>query len=51
MKKMPKTDGEKVLKIAFEYGLVFAEVARQQKIVLTKELTEKMEKIFLSELK
>jgi hypothetical protein len=50
-RKMPKLGGETVLKIAFEYGLVFSEVAREQKIEITKELSERMEKIFLSELK
>lgn len=47
--KLPKFYSEQKLLLAFEYGLVISEVARQQNIEVTKELSERSEKMLLNE--
>jgi hypothetical protein len=51
--KLPKPPiyGKKTLRLCFEFGLVLAEVARDKKISLTSEISERAEKILINELK
>jgi hypothetical protein len=43
--------GKKTLQIAFEFGLVLSEVARERKVKLTPEMSVKAEDILIQELK
>lgn len=43
--------GNKTVRLAFEFGLVLSEVAKERKIEITPEITARAEKIFLEELK
>lgn len=43
--------GNSEVKLAFEFGLVLSEVAREQKIELTEEISTRAEDILLEELK
>ena len=43
--------GNQTLKIALEFGVVLSEVAKEQKIKLTPEITERAEDILIKELK
>jgi hypothetical protein len=42
--------GNKTLKIAFEFGVVLSEVAKEKEIKLTPEISERAEKILINEL-
>ena len=48
--KRPPLYGKKTLKIAFEFGLVLSEVAREKKVELTSELSIRAEDILIQEL-
>jgi hypothetical protein len=48
---MPKFYTKKHIELAFEYGLIFSDVANNMKVDLTPELSERMEKILISEFK
>ena len=41
--------GKKKLKLAFEYGLTIADVAKQQNVELTPEIIDRAEHIILEE--
>lgn len=43
--------GNKTIKLAFEFAVVFFETARELKKELTREMIEKAESIFLNEIK
>ena len=43
--------GKKTLKLALEFGVVLSEVAKERKIEIKPETTEKAEEIFINELK
>jgi hypothetical protein len=43
--------GDKSLKLAFEFGLVLSEAAKDMKKELTPEISERAEKIFIQELR
>ena len=42
--------GNKTLRLAFEFGLVLSEVAKQSNVELTKEITARAEKVFINEI-
>ncbi len=42
---------KKVIKIAFEFGLVLSEVAKENKIELTGDISKRAEEILIKELK
>ena len=42
---------EQTLRIALEFGLVLSEVAKEQKIEITPEITQRAEDIFVNEIK
>lgn len=46
--KIPFHSNKKLL-LAFEYGIILAEVARQQGVEVTKEISERAEEIILNE--
>jgi hypothetical protein len=48
MIKIPLHSNKKLL-LAFEFGLVMAKVAQEQKVELTQELSERAEEIILNE--
>ena len=50
MFRLPKFYGKRSVKLAFEFGLVVSEVAKDKGIELTPEISERAEKIFVSEL-
>jgi len=50
MKKLP-IYGNKTVKLALEFGLVLSEVAKEQKVEITPEITERAEKVFLNEIR
>jgi len=43
--------GKKTLRLAFEFGLVLSDVAKERNIKLTPEISERAEKILINELK
>lgn len=43
--------GNKTLRVAFEFGLVLSEVAKEKGVELTPEISERAERIFIEELK
>jgi len=43
--------GEKTLKLAFEFGLILSEAAKEHNIELTRETSERAEKIFIQEIR
>jgi hypothetical protein len=42
--------GKKTIKLAFEFGLVLAEVAKEKKIEMTPELSLRAESVFIKEI-
>ena len=50
MKKLP-IYGNKTLRLGIEFGIVLSEVAKERKIEMTPEITERAEKIFLNEVR
>ena len=51
LKYRPPIYGNKTLKIAFEFGVVLSEVAREKGIKLTPETSERAEMILINELR
>jgi len=49
MKQLP-IYGNKTLRLAFEFGLVLSEVAKERKIELTSEISSRAEDILIQEL-
>ena len=47
----PPVYGKRTLRIAFEFGVVLSEVAKERGIELTPETSERAEKILINELK
>lgn len=43
--------GNKTVRLAFEFGLVLSEVAKEKGVELTSVISERAENIFLNELK
>lgn len=50
MKRLP-IYGDKTIKLAFEFGVILAEVAHEMKMELTPEISERAENIFISEIR
>jgi len=48
--RRPPVYGKKTLKVAFEFGVVLSEVARERKIKLTPAIVAKAEEIMIAEL-
>ena len=48
--KRPSIYGKKTLRIAFEFGLVLSEVARQRGVELTEEISIRAEDILIKEI-
>ena len=42
---------ESTLRLALEFGLVLSEVAKEQKIEITPEITQRAEDVFIKEIK
>lgn len=53
MKTLPRLPiyGNKTLKLAFEFGVILSEVAKEKGVALTPEISERAEKILINELK
>lgn len=51
MFKLPSFYNKKKVLLALEFGLAISEVAKKMEVELTKEIVERAENIFLSELK
>jgi len=51
LKLKPQIYGNRTLRLAFEFGLLLSEVAKDSKVELTKEITVRAEEIFIKELK
>ena len=49
--KRPAIYGNRTIKLALEFGLVLSEVAKERKVEITPEITERAEKIFLNEIR
>lgn len=49
--KLPTIYSKKTVELALEFGLLLSEVAKQENIELTPEITERAEKIFINEIK
>lgn len=43
--------GKKTIKLAFEFGLVLSEVAKEKGVTLTPEISSRAENVFLNEIK
>jgi hypothetical protein len=43
--------GNKTLRLAFEFGLVLSEVAKEKGVTITSDISSRAEKILLNELK
>ncbi len=43
--------GKKTIRLAFEFGLVLSEVAKEKGVPVTPEISARAEQIFLTELK
>jgi len=50
-KAKPPIYSKQVLKLGIEFGLVLSEVAKEKKIEITPEITQKAEDIFINEIK
>ncbi len=42
--------GNKTLRLAFEFGTVLSEVAKDHNVVLTRDIVERAEKVFINEI-
>jgi len=51
IKYRPPIYGKKTLRVAFEFGLVLSEVAKERKIELTAEMSVRAESMLIQELK
>lgn len=49
--KRPAIYGDKTIRLAFEFALVLSEVAKENKIKMSKELSERAEKVFINEVR
>jgi hypothetical protein len=49
--KRPPLYGKKTLRLAFEFGLVLSEVAKERKVELTSEISTRAENILIQELR
>jgi hypothetical protein len=49
--KRPAIYGNKTIRLALEFGLVFSEVAKERNVKMTPELTERAEKVFINEIR
>ena len=49
--KRPAIYGDKTIRLAFEFALVLSEVAKENKIEMSKELSERAEKVFINEVR
>ena len=49
--KRPPVYGKKTLRLAFEFGLVLSEVAKEKKVELTSEISTRAEDILIQELR
>lgn len=50
MKRLP-IYGDRTICLAFEFALVLAEVAKEKNIPMSKELSERAEKVFINEVR
>lgn len=50
MRKLPLYN-QKTLRLSFEFGLVLSEVAKEQKISITQEISKRAEDILIQELR
>lgn len=50
MIKRPPIYGRKTLKLAFEFGVILSEVAKEKKVKLTPEISTRAEEILIQEL-
>jgi hypothetical protein len=42
--------GTKTLRLAFEFGLILSEVAKEQNVVLTKDIVARAQSVFINEI-
>jgi len=49
--KRPPIYSNKTIRLAFEFALVLSEVAKEKGVPMSKELSEKAEKVFINEVR